>query len=84
MNTATITRKQTSFRLREDLLEALREKAVMANRTLNNYVESVLLLNVSETPNKTTLAAMQEIEANKNNLQRESYASAKEMLKAIL
>lgn len=84
MNTATITRRQTSFRLREDLLEALKERAGMANRTLNNYVESVLLFNVSETPNKTTLAAMQEVQRDKKNSQKESYASAKEMLKAIL
>ena len=37
------TRKQVSFRLREDLLEKLKVLAKTENRALNNYVESVLL-----------------------------------------
>ena len=39
----TIIRKPASFRLRADLLERLKINAVRENRTLNNYVESVLL-----------------------------------------
>ena len=39
----TIVRKPASFRLRADLLEGLKRKAEQENRTLNNYVESVLL-----------------------------------------
>ena len=39
----TIIRKPASFRLRADLLERLKSNAVRENRTLNNYVESVLL-----------------------------------------
>ena len=39
----TIIRKSASFRLRADLLEKLKSNAVRENRTLNNYVESVLL-----------------------------------------
>ena len=35
-----IIRKQTSFRLREDLLEVLQREAKKANRSLNNFVES--------------------------------------------
>ncbi|MCH3992840.1 MAG: hypothetical protein LKH27_00040 [Prevotella sp.] len=42
MDTKTI-RKSTSFRLRTDVLEILKKKAVLANRTLNNYVESLLI-----------------------------------------
>lgn len=38
-----IVRKPASFRLRTDLLESLKENAARENRTLNNYVESVLL-----------------------------------------
>lgn len=36
------TRKQVSFRLREDLLMALREEARKANKSLNSFVESIL------------------------------------------
>ena len=66
MNTASVTRKQTSFRLSENLLERLRIEAKKHTRSLNNLVESVLLAFVSEKPNKTTLAAMKEAETNDN------------------
>lgn len=61
MNTTSI-RKQTSFRLSEDLISRLRDEAKRHNRSLNNLVESVLMAFVSEHPNKTTLAAMREAE----------------------
>ena len=66
MNTASVTRKQTSFRLSENLLERLQIEAKKHNRSLNNLVESVLLAFVSEKPNKTTLAAMKEAETSDN------------------
>ncbi len=66
MNTASITRKQTSFRLNEDLLKRLQEEAKRHNRSLNNLVESVLMAFVAERPNKTTLAAMKEAETSDN------------------
>ena len=65
METATI-RKQTSFRLSESLIETLRREAAKRNRSLNNFVESILMAFVSEIPNKTTLAAMKEAEEGKN------------------
>ena len=66
MNTVSSIRKQTSFRLSKDLLTKLQEEAKRHNRSLNNLVESVLIAFVSERPNKTTLAAMQEAENNEN------------------
>ena len=66
MNTASITRKQTSFRLNEDLLKRLQEEAKRHNRSQNNLVESVLMAFVAERPNKTTLAAMKEAESSDN------------------
>lgn len=66
MNTTSITRRQTSFRLSEDLLKRLQEEAKRHNRSLNNLVESVLMAFVSEQPNKTTLAAMKEAESSDN------------------
>lgn len=36
-------RRQTSFRLRQDLLAKMKIAAKKENRSLNNYVESILL-----------------------------------------
>ncbi|MEE1022641.1 MAG: ribbon-helix-helix protein, CopG family [Muribaculaceae bacterium] len=66
MNTASTVRKQTSFRLSEDLIKRLQEEARRHNRSLNNLVESVLMAFVAERPNKTTLAAMKEAETSDN------------------
>lgn len=66
MNSASITRKQTSFRLSEDLIKRLQEEAKRHNRSLNNLVESLLMAFVAERPNKTTLAAMKEAETPDN------------------
>lgn len=59
----TIGRKQTSFRLREDLLEKLQIAARQENRSLNNFVESALMDVVYKRPNAETLAAMREAES---------------------
>ena len=66
MNTASTVRKQTSFRLSENLLARLQEEAKRHNRSLNNLVESVLMAFISERPNKTTIAAMKEAETSEN------------------
>lgn len=62
----TTERKQTAFRLSTDLLCKLKEAAERENRSLNNYVESVLMDVVSNNPNKLTLAAMKEARENRN------------------
>ena len=61
-----IERKQTAFRLSTSLLKMLREAADRENRSLNNYVESVLMDAVSSNPNKMTLAAMKEARENRD------------------
>lgn len=61
-----IERKQTAFRLSTSLLNKLREAAERENRSLNNYVESVLMDAVNSNPNKLTLAAMKEARENHN------------------
>ena len=68
MNTLSV-RKQTSFRLNQDLLAKLQEEAKRHNRSLNNLVESVLMAFVAERPNATTLAAMKEAESDSANLE---------------
>ena len=81
MDTA-IERKPTSFRLRTDLLERLRRNAIHQNRTLNNYVESLLLDIVYNEPNDTTRAAIEEAMSGSNR--NKVYASADEMMNDIL
>lgn len=63
MNTVSL-RKQTSFRLNQDLLAKLQEEAKRHNRSLNNLVESILMAFVADKPNKITLAAMKEAETS--------------------
>ena len=60
-----IDRKQTAFRLSTDLLTKLKEAATRENRSLNNYVESVLMDVVYNNPNKLTIKAMREARENR-------------------
>lgn len=66
MNTVAVDRKRTAFRLRTDLLDRLKVAAKKENRSLNNYVESVLLDAVYREPNEETLAAMKDAKENGN------------------
>ena len=79
----TVVRKATSFRLRTDLLEGLKRNAARENRTLNNYVESVLLDVVYHEPNQVTKAALKEAMNNTEYPQEELYSSAKELLNTL-
>ena len=66
MNTVAVDRKQTAFRLRTDLLDRLKVAAKKENRSLNNFVESVLLDAVYREPNEETLTAMKDATENGN------------------
>ena len=61
-----IVRRPASFRLRSDLLDDLKRRAARENRTLNNYVESVLLRVVYDEPNEVTKAAIEEAMSGHN------------------
>ena len=65
-STSTIAKKQTAFRFSEDLLNRLKAKAKKENRSLNNYVEKVLMDVVYDEPNEETMAAMKEAKDGKN------------------
>ena len=61
MNTrVSSNKKQTAFRFSEDLLERLKVRAKKDNRSLNNYVEKILMEAVYDEPNEETVAAMKE------------------------
>ena len=78
----TVSRKATSFRLRTDLLEGLKRNAAREKRTLNNYVESVLLELVYHEPNEVTKAAIEEVMSGKNP--SKVYTDVDEMFNDIL
>ena len=67
MNTGVSpNKKQTAFRFSEDLLERLKERAKKDNRSLNNYVEKILMEAVYDEPNEETIAAMKEAKEGKS------------------
>ena len=67
MNTtvATPDKTLTSFRLNTQLVERLRELARKSNRSLNNYVETLLLDIVYHEPNDETIEAIEEVRSGK-------------------
>ena len=67
MNTAITTSDKTltSFRLNTHLVERLRELAKKSNRSLNNYVETLLLDIVYHEPNDETIEAIEEVRSGK-------------------
>jgi predicted DNA-binding protein len=79
----TILRRNTSFRLRTDLLERLKRSAERENRTLNNYVENVLLDIEYHEPNDVTKAAIEEATSRTSYPADELYSNAEELFKAL-
>ena len=57
-------KKNQSFRLSVDLIDKLKQLAKRQNRSLNNYVETLLLDAAYHEPNTTTLAAMREADSD--------------------
>lgn len=57
-------KKNQSFRLSSALIDRLKQLAKRQNRSLNNYVETLLLDAAYSEPNPTTLAAMREAESD--------------------
>lgn len=78
----TSTRRPASFRLRADLLDGLKRNAARENRTLNNYVESVLLSVVYGMPNEVTKSALEEAMSGRNR--NKVYTDVDEMINDIL
>lgn len=62
---ATVQKKATMFRLNVDLIERLKELAKREHRSLNNFVECVLLDVAYNEPNDVTKAAIEEARSGK-------------------
>ena len=63
----SVEKKAHVFRLPSFLLDKLKELARKDRRSLNNYVEGILLDAVYHEPNDTTVAAMKEAESGTLN-----------------
>lgn len=57
---AVAERKSVLFRLRTELLERLKQMAAKDNRSLNNFVETILMDVAYNTPNAETRQAITE------------------------
>ena len=62
---ATIRKKPTMFRLDEELVARLKELAKREHRSLNNFVECLLLDIAYNEPNDITKAAMEEAQSGR-------------------
>lgn len=60
-----VIKKAQSFRLPIDLIEKLKRMAKRENRSLNNFVECVLLDFAYNEPNDDTIAAIKEAKEGK-------------------
>lgn len=77
----TAVRVQASFRLKADLMERLRMGAKASNRSLNNFVENVLLDAMYHEPNDVTKAAIAEA---RSNTKKEAYDSVDGLMSALM
>lgn len=62
---AALPKKATMFRLSVDLIDRLKEMAKREHRSLNNFVECVLLDVAYNELNETTRAAIEEAKSGK-------------------
>lgn len=62
----TTTKVQTAFRFDKELIRRLKIKAKKENRSLNNYVETVLMDVAYDEPNEKTIAAINEVKSGKD------------------
>ena len=58
-------KKATMFRLNVDLIERLKELAKREHRSINNFVECVLLKVAFNEPNEVTKAVIEEAQTGK-------------------
>ena len=69
MPTTNTAKVQTAFRFDKELIRRLKIKAKQENRSLNNYVETVLMDVVYDEPNEETIEAIREAQ-NEKSLER--------------
>lgn len=82
MEHAASNKVQTAFRFDRDLISRLKVKAKKENRSLNNYVETVLMDIAYDEPNEETLAAIEEVRSGKT-LERLDVDGFEEFVEAL-
>lgn len=71
MNTISTNKKTTSLRLNSGLYSYIEKLAKNQNRSINNYIETLLFDAVDyHEPNKKTKMAMKELDTEKNSLKK--------------
>lgn len=82
MNTININKKSTSLRLNSGLYARIEKLAKKNNRSINNYIETLLFDAVGyHEPNKVTKQAIKEIETEKKSLKR--YSNVEDLFKDL-
>lgn len=82
MNTININKKSTSLRLTQGLYNRIQKLAKQENRSVNNYIETILFDAVGyHEPNKVTKQAIKEIETENKSLKR--YSNVEDMFKDL-
>lgn len=61
-----VQKKNYSFRFPIELMEKLRAIAKRHNRSVNNYLETMIMEEVALIPNETSLTAMEEARTGRN------------------
>ncbi|MCM1071399.1 MAG: hypothetical protein NC210_09465 [[Clostridium] fimetarium] len=79
---AATNRKAIMLHLREELVDRLKLLAARDNRSLNNYVETILMDFAYETPNAATRTAIAEAR-NDDNLSPVDMSDYESFLKSI-
>lgn len=81
---AVIPKKATMFRLSTDLIDRLKEMAKREHRSLNNFVECILLDAAYNEPNEVTKEAIEEARSGKlRNVPPVDTSSVEAMLKSM-
>ncbi len=77
-------KKATIFRLSVDLIERLKEMAKKEHRSLNNFVECILLDVAYNEPNEVTKAAIEEARSGKlRDVEAVDTSSVESMFKSM-
>ena len=81
---AVAHKKATMFRFNSDLVERLKDMAKREHRSLNNFVECILLDVAYNEPNEVTKAAIEEARSGKlRNATPVDTSSAEAMLRSM-
>lgn len=80
----SIQKKATMFRLPTDLIDRLKDMAKKEHRSLNNFVECILLDVAYNEPNETTKAAIEEARSGRlRNVDPIDTSSVEAMFKSV-